>query len=228
MLGACPVRTAGEGKPVFAHSGLARCFVWAGVLCTCQRPELLEGSEPPHSPPPTFHPPTHPPQGEQEQQRLEERKRVQQGPGGAAPAAAFSAPPAKRARQERAPATVAQALGTMPRDRHPLMVGVNPPGWLAGWLASAGSFSAVLCRAVPCCACIARGRAGRPRTPNPNPNPQPPCPPPGDQGGVRQVPLCSPLFRGAGHGGRHHHSGHHPPPGASAATAASRHCLLCD
>lgn len=61
-------------------------------------------------------------QGEQEQQRLEERKRVQQGPGGAAPAAAFSAPPAKRARQERAPATVAQALGTMPRDRHPLMV----------------------------------------------------------------------------------------------------------
>ncbi|KAL4421666.1 hypothetical protein ABPG77_001207 [Micractinium sp. CCAP 211/92] len=64
----------------------------------------------------------------QEQRRLEERKRGQQGGGPLAPAFGGALGPAggdrpsKRPRQDRPPATVAQALGAIPRDRHPLMV----------------------------------------------------------------------------------------------------------
>ncbi len=71
-------------------------------------------------------------QAEQEQRRLEERKRGQQGGGPLAPAFGGALGPAggdrpgKRPRQDRPPATVAQALGAIPRDRHPLMVGASP------------------------------------------------------------------------------------------------------
>lgn len=61
-----------------------------------------------------------------EQQGLGERKRGQQGVGAGTPLAGPIGPaggdrPAKRPRQDRPTATLAQALAAIPRDRHPLM-----------------------------------------------------------------------------------------------------------